>query len=375
MRQAACILFRADAGLKIGTGHVMRCLTLADALRAEGARTVFVTREHYGHVISEVTRRGHEVIILPGNTGQPYGSHPSPPAHAPWLEANWQEDAAATRAAVSETKAVWLVMDHYALDLAWQEAALMPGVSLMVLDDLADRPHRADVLLDQNVGRVAADYADFVRGTCDLRIGPDHALLRPEFAQLREQALNRRQTLERPQNLLITLGGIDKGNATSRVLDALARTPAAQELGVTIVMGKSAPHLEAVHGHAHTLAMRTEVVVGVPNMSERMMRADICIGAAGSTAWERCTLGLPTLQIVLADNQVASARNMRAAGVSLALPPPDNPEFVDALAEGLDQLSNKDVYRAMAQAAASLTDGLGATRLAARLLGAQEILA
>lgn len=368
MGAATRILFRADAGLEIGTGHVMRCLTLADALRAEGADTVFVTREHRGHVIPAIAGRGHRIQVLPGNTGTPYGAHLAPPPHTRWLEADWRADAAATRSALEAGGAGWLVVDHYALDAQWQEAALPPGVSLLVLDDLADRPHRADVLLDQNAGREASDYEGRVPAGCDLRIGPAHALLRPEFARLRPEALARREALTRPETLLITLGGIDKDNATGAVLDALAQAPAAQGLRITVVMGGSTPHLDAVRARAAAMPMPTEVAVGVPDMARRMMLADLCIGAVGSTAWERCALGLPTLQVVLADNQVDAARAMATRGLSLALPFPDAPEFATALAAGLDQLSGAGAYRAMARAAATLTDGSGAARLARTLL-------
>lgn len=346
----------------------MRCLTLANAIRATGMETTFVTRAHAGHVISAISACEHRVVILPGNTNESYGDHPAPPAHAEWLEADWRTDAAATRAVLEDTGADWLVMDHYALDRAWQQEALPEGVSLMVLDDLADRPHLADVLLDQNAGRQAADYAELVPEGCDLRIGPAHSLLRPEFARLRPEALARREALTRPETLLITLGGIDKDNATGRVLDALAQAPAAQGLRITVVMGGSAPHLDAVRARAAALPMPTEVAVGIPDMARRMMLADLCIGAVGSTAWERCALGLPTLQVVLADNQVDAARAMATRGLSLALPFPDAPEFATALAAGLDQLSGVGAYRAIARVAATLTDGSGAARLARTLI-------
>lgn len=368
MNGATHILFRADSGLEIGTGHVMRCMTLADALCADGAGATFVARAHRGHLIPAITEAGHQVITLPGNTGQPYGAHPAPPPHARWLEADWRADAAATRAALEETGACWLVMDHYSLDAQWQNAALLPGVSLLVLDDLADRPHSADVLLDQNVGRRAQDYVGIVPAGCDLRIGPAHALLRPEFARLRPESLARRAALTRPETLLVTLGGIDKDNAASLVLDALAEAPAAQDLRITVVMGVSAPHLDAVRDQAETMPMPVEVVAGVSDMGARMMRADLCIGAVGSTAWERCALGLPTLQVVLADNQREAAKAMAARGLALALPVPGALGFARALAERLERLSDTGHYRAMARAATALTDGGGADRLVARLL-------
>ena len=362
------VILRADSGLNLGAGHVMRCLTLADALRAAGMEAVFVSRAHAGHVLATICARGHEVVTLADNTGQSYGDHPDPPAHANWLGADWREDAAATRQVLEDSGAGWLVVDHYALDISWQAEALPAGVSLLVIDDLADRPHRADVLLDQNFGRKAADYAGLVSTNCALRIGPTHALLRPEFAHLRPRALARREALSRPETLLVTLGGIDRDNVTCCVLNALAQTPDAQGLKISVVMGDSAPHLEAVRARAATMPIPTDVVVGVQDMAQRMMKADLCVGAVGSTAWERCAMGLPTLQVVLADNQIGAAQAMAANGVSLALSRPEAPDFAESLAGGLEQLSQAVVYRAISRAAATLTDGSGAVRLAGTLL-------
>lgn len=362
------VVIRADAGLRIGTGHVMRCLTLANELRAAGIDTTFVTRTHIGHITHKIRECGHRVIVLPGNTEQHFGDHPAPPAHAGWLEADWRIDAASTRAVVDEIGARWLVLDHYALDAQWEADALPDGVGLLVLDDLADRPHLADVLLDQNAGRQAIHYEGLTPLSCDLRIGPAHALLRPEFALLRPEALARRSVLTDPTTLLITLGGIDSGNATGRVLDSLALIPSVQRLEITVVMGDNAPHLDAVRAKAVSMPAATKVVVGISDMARHMMLADLCIGAVGSTAWERCALGLPTLQVVLAENQIDAARALAERGASLALPYPDAPEFSKALAAGLNQLLDSGAHHRIAQAAAALTDGSGATRLVHTLL-------
>jgi len=365
---AAKVLFRADAGLHIGTGHVMRCLTLANVLKAKGAETIFLTRAHIGHAISTIEAAGHRVVALPGNTGEPYGTHPTPPAHAAWLKAAWRTDAAQTRLMMHETGANWMVVDHYSLDQTWQEAAKPEQVQLLVIDDLADRPHRADILLDQNFGRIAADYEGLVPADCDLRIGAANALLRPEFAHLRPKALVRRKRMAKPRSLLITLGGIDRYNATGLVLEALAPLAHSKGLDVTVVLGKTAPHLATVRVQAKNMPMQTEVAVNVSDMANRMLYADLCIGAAGSTTWERCALGLPTLQVALADNQVAAANRMADEGLVYALPAPTAPGFKTALGSGLELLTEIANYKKMANSAAALTHGQGATILAMALL-------
>lgn len=259
-------------------------------------------------------------------------------------------------------------MDHYALDSAWQQAAVPAGVSLLVLDDLADRPHYADLLVDPNAGRLESDYRGWVPEECELWIGPAHALLRADFVKCRNEALGRRATIERPSSIIISLGGIDKDNVTCTLLRELANTPRAQGMLITVVMGASAPHLEAVRAQAEELVLSVEVVSGISDMAERMTRADLCIGAAGSSALERCCLGLPSLQLVLASNQRQGARALAGYGASILVPTPDSVEGVRALSAGLDRLHNMKHYRAMARSAAALTDGAGSEALADHLL-------
>lgn len=362
------IVFRADAGLEIGTGHVMRCLTLATAVREKGMEAVFVSRANKGNIIQAIEDQGHQVAVLGKNSQEPYGEHPAPPAHAGWLASDWRRDARTTYTVASEANAAWLVVDHYALDSAWEKLARPEGVRLMVIDDLADRPHLADILLDQNAGREASDYVDLVPVNCDLMIGPAYAILRPEFAKLRPQALSRRGNLARPESLLVTLGGTDSENVTCRVLDALEAAPAAAGLKISVIMGKSAPHIEAVRARAASMPMHVEVAVGVTDIADRMMQADLCIGAAGSTAWERCALGLPTLLLVLAENQRAGTMALVTSGAALGLGSAHAHEMPDRLATALADVSHMPRYRQISQSAASLTAEGGTETLAEYLL-------
>jgi UDP-2,4-diacetamido-2,4,6-trideoxy-beta-L-altropyranose hydrolase len=153
------IAFRADASLTIGTGHIMRCLTLAKVLRGQGATCRFVSRALLGHLAAQIDAAGFGVTLLPARKGLVPGG---PPAHAAWAGVDWETDAAETRAALN-TPPDWLVMDQYAFDARWQHAARPEGKKLLVIDDLADRPHDCDLLLEQNLGRTAADYAGWCR--------------------------------------------------------------------------------------------------------------------------------------------------------------------------------------------------------------------
>ena len=314
------VVFRADASLQIGTGHVMRCLTLAEALTARGAHCQFICRAHEGNLIDHIRQRGYQVYALPPPTqrpplsanasavGQDVVDPPSSPptsadpAHSHWLGATQAQDAKASALILATQQTDWLIVDHYALDARWERALAPHYRQLMVIDDLADRSHACDLLLDQTFGRNAADYRPLVPAQCRLLCGSKYALLRPEFAALRPYSLQRRA---QPQlrRLLITMGGVDKDNVTSKILIALRASQLPPDCQITVVMGLTAPWLAQVQQLAQDLPWTTQVLVGVSDMAQRMADSDLAIGAAGATSWERCCLGLPTIMLVLANNQ------------------------------------------------------------------------
>lgn len=363
------IVFRADASIDIGTGHVMRCLTLADALRARGASCRFICRPHLGHLIGLIVQRGHEVIALTDTSHvvtstAAYDADDVQSDYVHWLGVDWATDARDTISAIGAEPVDWLVVDHYALDARWEQCLRHACKQVMVIDDLADRPHDCDLLLDQNLGHTEQDYAGLTSVGCKLLIGPLYSLLRPEFAALRAYSLARRIP---PQfkRMLITMGGVDKGNCTGQVLDALSQCtwPAGVEL--TIVMGPHAPWLDQVRQQASAMSVRCKVLVGVENMAQLMADADLAIGAAGSTAWERCCLGLPTVAFVLAPNQLAGAVSLQQKGaIVLTQSMADLPLVIQSLLTGTEEGGS---LLSMVQAALRITNGLGTTQIADNL--------
>jgi UDP-2,4-diacetamido-2,4,6-trideoxy-beta-L-altropyranose hydrolase len=238
------VVFRVDASLLIGIGHVMRCLTLADALKTQGALCYFISREHPGHLLDVIEQRGYQVNRL--EAPLTHAINESELTHAAWLGSTWETDATDTAAILADLQPDWLVVDHYALDHRW-EGALAPHYrKLLVIDDLADRPHRCDLLLDQNLGRQPQDYVGLVPTHCQVLTGSQYALLRPEFAALRPYSLQRRQAQPALRQLLISMGGVDQPNATGQVLQALKTCALPADCRITVVMGLAAPRLQNV---------------------------------------------------------------------------------------------------------------------------------
>ena len=353
------IAFRTDASLQIGTGHVMRCLTLADSLRERGATCTFVCRPHAGHLLRLIEQRGHSIVALPAGEGT--YQVPADPAHAAWLGAHWSADAEQTQQALGNALVEWLVVDHYALDRRWEQALRPHCRKLMVIDDLADRPHDADLLLDQNLGRTSHDYDGLLAPHTQILIGPRYALLRPEFAQWRAYSLERREQAQL-RNLLITMGGVDKDNATGQVLQALQSCEMPEDLRITVVMGPHAPWLSQVQTLAAQMQWPTQVLVGVSNMAQLMADSDLAIGAAGSTSWERCCLGLPTVMLVLAENQNTGARALHEASAAEVVRCVG--EIRNSISTLLDQDLSNVKLTSMCRAGACITDGRGAAMVA-----------
>jgi len=361
------VMFRTDSSIEIGTGHVMRCLTLADVLKDSGADCEFVCREHPGNQLGLIRERGYKAHALPlgGLTAVPENPDvSSDPLHASWLGESWEIDAGQTFRALDGAPADWLIVDHYALDARW-EGRLKPACDkLMVIDDLADREHDCDVLLDQNLGREAGDYVSLVPQACSLLLGPNYALLRPEFAALREYSLSRRESPQIRQ-LLISMGGVDKDDVTSRVLQALKDCNLPDDCRICVVMGGSAPGLQRVRDLALDMPWPTQVLVDVKDMAGLMAESDLAIGAAGSTSWERCCLGLPSILIVLAENQRRIGEQLESCGAAMMVHVDTLIEELCKAVEGL--FSQQERLMALTSKASVVADGLGGQRVVARL--------
>lgn len=362
------VAFRVDASIEIGTGHVMRCLTLADALAARGADCHFICREHPGNLNSSVRQKDYPLHALSVAVwqetldAQDWKPHAEPLAHSKWLGTSQSADVAICAPILDRLQPDWLVVDHYALDERWEGAVAGGYRKLMVIDDLADRSHVCDLLLDQTFGRAPEEYQALVPAGCRLLCGSKYALLRPEFAARRQSSLQRRAQ-PRLRHLLVSLGGVDKDNGTGKVLEALRQSTLAGDCEITVVLGDTSPWLETVKKRAQDMPWTTRILSGVNDMAQLMADSDLAIGAAGTTSWERCCLGLPTIMLVLAANQQRVAEAIMNSGAGDLIRRTQDiteelPQLIGALRDNTARLAE------MSHAAACMADGRGVDAVA-----------
>jgi len=302
------IIFRVDASLKIGTGHVVRCLTLGKILKENGARVSFICRAHKGHLIDKIRANGFYVFVLEFSTKTKVNNRLS---HSHWLGTTQHQDAQDCTNVLEKTKIDLLVVDHYGIDKEWQQAFKSCYDKLMVIDDLADRQHQCDILLDQNLfDNMSIRYLDKVPKQCVKLLGAQYALLHPEYAELRKKLMPRTLPIKR---LLIFFGGVDCHNITGLTLDALNESPTLFEV-IDVVLSTQSLYYDVIKRQA-AQSLNINLHSDLPTLAPLMAKADLSIGAGGSTIWERFCLGLPSMVITLADNQVSVSHDLQQMGL------------------------------------------------------------
>ncbi len=352
-------VFRADSSTALGSGHIMRCLTLADALAGRGYAVSFVCRDLPGNIIAAVTGRNYAVHTL-----LPHPVADDADEYERLLGAPRETDAAETAAILAAIGPVeLLVVDHYALDERWEKKMNPLAGRLLAIDDLGNRRHDCDFLLDQNLaGDPPREYRALTPAACTLLLGTDYTLLRPEFAALRS-GLGRRDGAVR--RLLVFFGGGDEGNETGKALTAIALTCA--DLNVDVVLGAGNPHGEAIEKLCAKLPGAT-VHRQTTAMAALMAGADLAIGGCGTATWERCALGLPAICTSLAANQEPIAAAAADAGALLYLGKAEDVSAGDIAAALSKLLAAPAAVRSMSAQAAKLVDGYGTERVV-RALG------
>ena len=363
------IAIRADASTRMGTGHVMRCLTLAAKLQGDFHRVIFLCKQHLGHLNEFIENAGFEIITL----SEPINDLTTEQNEQHWLGCHYQDDAKECIQQLKELKLAHidlLIIDHYSLDHQWQDILKPLCEKIMVIDDLANRKHHCDILLDQTFGRTLQDYQPLTPKHCTLLLGKQYMLLREEFYQTRVLAQAKRLSLQEsgPNHVLISLGGTDPDNIASSILSWLISMKADyNELEVCLVANDNSNFLNELN----TLAKNhpwVKIVTNPASMAELMLNADLAIGSSGATAWERCCLGLPSLSIISANNQQLVSKNLMDAGAIISL------GCFKALTEQIFKhafaklFNDKEHYQEMVQQSFSCCDGLGAGRVTKHVL-------
>jgi UDP-2,4-diacetamido-2,4,6-trideoxy-beta-L-altropyranose hydrolase len=301
------IAFRVDSSSQIGTGHFMRCLTLANALKPFSAKIVFICLHLPEYLRKMLDEKGYDFIRL---NIPPDKNATKDTIHTSWLGVSQEQDALESKRELSEDMWDWLVVDHYALDFRWESVLRKCVGKILVIDDLADRKHDCDVLLDQNLYvDMETRYSDKVSANCKLFLGPRYTLLRDEFCEMRKYARPRSGPVK---NVLLFFGGVDSNNDTGSALEALINN-GGQHLNVDVVIGMQNPFSREIQliceKYSFSCHKQTE------RIAELMCKADLAIGAGGISTYERLYLRLPAILKPLSLNQTEPLEYMSKIGL------------------------------------------------------------
>jgi UDP-2,4-diacetamido-2,4,6-trideoxy-beta-L-altropyranose hydrolase len=372
---------RVDSGYHIGSGHLMRCLALCEAVNSlvqereknDACEFHFICRAHPGAMLNVEQENVKVHCLPPGNESISNGD-----AYTHWLGVDSLVDVRETNEVLDEIgKVDWLVVDHYGIEAQWESACRSRVKNLMVIDDLVNRRHDCDFLLDQTYGRTKAEYSPWIAQNSDIKTGIDFALLREEFSRRREYANNKMALLKKenrglveqnPINVLVSMGGVDPFNITGLLLECLDQCQFKQTLHFNVVLSNSAPHIQALKETIEGLALSVDLNLSPTSMADMMLASDFCIGTVGAITWERCCLALPTLAVLGAENQKDILSSLVEAGAItyLGLYSKLSPAQLESEINQL--VADKNRYQAMVQSSFEICDGLGAPRIAEYLL-------
>ncbi|AXM89160.1 UDP-2,4-diacetamido-2,4,6-trideoxy-beta-L-altropyranose hydrolase [Anoxybacillus ayderensis] len=358
------VVFRVDASFQIGTGHVMRCLTLAEELKKLGHEVIFISRKLKGHLCDLIRQLGYEVYCLPY---QNKTRNHCDTKHAQWLETSWEIDAQQTTEIIdTHIKRIdWLIVDHYALDRKWESQLKKYSRGMMVIDDLADREHLCDILLDQNYYlNFRNRYKYLVPLDCKLLLGPKYALLRDEFIELRKELRHKEDNNIR--NVMVFFGGSDPTNETLRTLYALNELEY-REVNIDVVVGVSNPRKDEIKRYCHRFSHVT-FHCGVNYMARLMQQADVAICAGGTITWERYCMGLPAILISVAYNQIEICQALTELGIDYYLGTSETVDRSDII-NAFYKFQRGDISLQISSTKAlEMVDGLGKYRVVNELL-------
>jgi len=358
-------VLRADASVEIGIGHVMRCLALAEWALDYNLTAVLITRALPKSLEKYVNSIYTKVKLLPkSNNVKNSGNYP----HSMWLPVSEQKDAKQTSDIILGEELEmgcppsFIVVDHYAL-ASPREVKINRFAPILCIDDLSDRPHKCKWLIDQTFNKNKESYSSLINKDTRVFIGATFALLRKEFQKHSEIEKRNFPNKQRNWHVLITLGGVDKLNTSGLILDLLSQTSIFHRMNITTVVGSENPNLKDLRLKRNMHPERIRLMIDVSNMSDLMHESDLCLGAAGSTSWERCAMNLPSLLVVLSDNQQTIAENLDQEGVCVNMGRAKNLN-IQVIENGILNIINQpNKYKEMVKKSHTTCDGLGCKRI------------
>jgi UDP-2,4-diacetamido-2,4,6-trideoxy-beta-L-altropyranose hydrolase len=347
------VFFRVDSSASIGFGHVMRCLVLGEKLRDMGANVFFVCRSFEHSLIPKIKKLEFKVFVLDRSDDLLKFERDS------CFEHSQIQDARMTKNAIRGFRVDWLIVDSYALGLHWETEMRESVMKIMVIDDLADRKHDCDLFLNQNSAEVGLDYKKSINGDTLVLLGPRYALLRNEFHLLRPKSLEQVSKIER---VLIFLSGGDDSGETLKAM--LGVREYGTLLEVDVVIGASNIHVAEIRDLC--VQYNWNFLMQIDNLADRMAKADIVIGSCGTNAWERCTLGKPSISVVLATNQRHVAETLKQYDASEVIGFYEEVSHQDYCI-AMKKMTKEKMFK-MANNAFNLVDASGAKRVCDVLL-------
>lgn len=337
------VLIRADGSKDIGTGHVMRCLCLAEELSVHALKPVFCTKPFSGALVSEIEARGYEVFQIP-------------------VDADAETDVSYFRRTLEQYNCRAAITDGYHFD-AFYLGQIRGGVDVLLsIDDIAGTFYCSDIVLNQNINASREMYEGKTADNTRLLLGPHYALLRSEFRKLATV----KRDFEEVHNVLVTFGGADRDNQTLKTLKAMEEIE--RDFSVTAVLGYSNEYADSVREYAASSGREIEVLRNADNMSELMVKADLAVTSGGSTSWELCCLGLPALQIILAENQADIVEELDRREMTVNLGWYDRVTGSDISSALLKLIDDRNMRITLSRNGQSAVDGKGVQRVALEIV-------
>jgi len=334
-------IIRTDASVNIGTGHVMRCLALADELRQRNTNIKFICRDEEGNLMELIEKKGYKLYSLPSDI-------------------DMEADCKLTREILNTQPTLpdWLIIDHYGINYSWESSLRGFVKKIMVIDDLVDRKHDCDLLLNQNYNTDEKRYLGLTTDGCIQLLGPEYALLRPQFFMARKKLRERNGDVKR---ILVFMGGSDPTDQTSRVLSAIKKLNK-PDIVADVVIGSSNSKCTEIENLISSMP-NTTYYFDIENMAELMSYADLAIGAGGTASWERCCVGLPSVVINIADNQTGISKSLSKKGCCIDLGWYEHVS-IEKIKNCLDDLIMNSLQLVkISRECLSLVDGLGSGRV------------